>query len=490
MFNNQNPFDTLTGSDRVARPKITAIILSVLVVSAWLASKLGLIGVGVLISLPFISGYLYLLFYRPVIGIYTAVVLGFILLGLQRYLADLPFGMALDTILILTYLSLFFKKFTEGVNWTPVKRDITYLSAIWFGYYLLQVLNPEASSKVAWFAGRSVALYMFLLVPLTLLLIDTQKKLDTIIIIWGTFALLASIKGIMQVTIGADRWEMEWLTQGAYRTHILFGKLRAFGFMSDAGQFGANQAYTAVVASIYFTSQRKYARKFFFLVITIFSLYGMVISGTRGALSVPIVGFATYFILRKNFGIMISGFFILVLVFYFFKFTTIGQSNAKIRRMRSAFNPNNPSLLVRLENQKKLKVYLASRPFGGGIGHGGKKAKKYLPDAYLSQIATDSWYVSIWVEQGIVGLILHLFILFYVLIKSSYNIIFRIRDPILKIKITALTSGMAGIMVASYGNGVLGQIPTSVLIYISMAVMLNTEMLEPKVNEADMVIAK
>ena len=55
---------------------------------------------------------------------------------------------------------------------------------------------------------------------------------------------------------------------------------------------------------------------------------------------------------------------------------------------------------------------MASRPFGGGIGHGGVKAQKYLPNAYLSQVPTDSGYVLIWVEQGIVGLILYLFLLF------------------------------------------------------------------------------
>jgi len=52
---------------------------------------------------------------------------------------------------------------------------------------------------------------------------------------------------------------------------------------------------------------------------------------------------------------------------------------------------------------------------------------------------------------------------------------FRIRDPILRIQITALTAGMFGIMAASYGNGVLGQMPTSILIYTSMALMLNSD---------------
>ena len=176
--------------------------------------------------------------------------------------------------------------------------------------------------------------------------------------------------------------------------------------------------------------------------------------------------------------VMISGAILLALVFVFFKFTYVGQNNSFIRRMRSAFDPNDPSLQVRLENQKKLSVYLATRPFGGGIGHAGVKAKAFLPDAFLSNIATDSWYVLIWAEQGIVGLALHLFILFYILIKSSFRIMFRIRDPVLKLKMTALASGMMGVMVASYGNAVLGTMPTSLLIYTSMALMLNTKKLD------------
>lgn len=180
---------------------------------------------------------------------------------------------------------------------------------------------------------------------------------------------------------------------------------------------------------------------------------------------------------------MIFGFLLLLTVFIFFKYTSIGQGNDQIRRMRTAFDPNDASLQVRLENQKKLKIYLASRPFGGGIGLGGVKAQKYLPNAYLSQVATDSWYVLIWVEQGVIGLLLHLFILFYTIGKASYYVMFKIRDPVLKMKMAALTSGMFGIMVASYGNAVLGQMPTSILIYISMALMLNPEKFDTPSNE-------
>jgi len=207
-------------------------------------------------------------------------------------------------------------------------------------------------------------------------------------------------------------------------------------------------------------------------------------------MGVPLAGFMLFFVLRKNIKVLGIGVGILAIVFIFFRFTSIGQGNDQIRRMRTAFDPNDASLQVRLDNQKILKRYLASRPFGGGIGHGGVKAQKYLPNAFLSQIATDSWYVLIWVEEGIVGLLIHLFILFYTVGKASYKVMFRIRDPMLKLKIGALTSGMFGVMVASYGNAVLGGMPTAIMIYISMAIMLNSDILDEPEPQPVMTILK
>ena len=61
---------------------------------------------------------------------------------------------------------------------------------------------------------------------------------------------------------------------------------------------------------------------------------------------------------------------------------------------------------------------------------------------------------------------------------------FRIRDPILKLKMAALASGMFGVMVASYGNAVLGQMPTNVLIYISMALLINSKIFDSPKEDA------
>lgn len=478
MKSDRNPYDQLMGSERLKSPKIFAIIVAYLLVSAIAIVKFEMLAIVVLFSVPFVFAYVYLLFLNPAIGFFSAIALGFVLIGIGRYVPGIPIGLAMDGILIATYLALFFNKFKERINWSPVKSDVTLLASIWFAYSVFQLFNPEASSFGAWFSGRGIGLYMFLLIPLTLLFIDNERKLNLFFYIWGSFSILASLKGIMQIEIGIDYAERAWLNEGNYKTHILFGQLRAFSFLSDAGQFGANQAYSGVVASILSLSFKEWRKKIFFVVVALLAFYGLIISGTRGAISIPITGFGLFIILRKNKGFMTGGLILLLVIIYFFKFTTIGQGNYQIRRMRTAFDPNDASLQVRLQNQKILKAYMATRPFGGGIGHGGVKAQRYLPDAFLSQVPTDSWYVLIWVEQGIVGLLLHLFILFYILIKSSFKIMFRIRDPILKLKLSALVSGMFGVMVASYGNAVLGQMPTSILIYTSMALLLNSDILD------------
>jgi len=476
--NNIHPFENYSGSASLVRPRNILWLLFTITVFAGVAAKMQLLGVGVLMALFFGAVYLYFLFTKPIIGLYTSVVLSFVLMGLSRYVKDVPLGLGMDGILILTYLALFMNRFNTRIDWSPVAKDITLFAAIWFGYSLFELVNPEARSSAAWFSGRGVSLYMFLLVPLTLLFINSNRKLDIFLYIWGTFSILATLKGIMQMKFGVDYAEQAWLNEGNYKTHILFGKLRVFSFMSDAGQFGGTQGYAAVVATIYSMSQKNKRSKYFFVLVALLAFYGMIISGTRGAISVPLAGFMTFFILRKNIRVLSFGVALLALVFIFFRFTTIGQGNDQIRRMRTAFDPNDASLQVRLDNQKILKRYLASRPFGGGIGHGGVKAQKYLPNAFLSQVATDSWYVLVWVEQGIIGLLIHLCILFYTVGRASYKVMFRIRDPLLKLKIAALVSGMAGVMVASYGNAVLGGMPTGILIYISMAVMLNSEVLD------------
>ena len=72
---------------------------------------------------------------------------------------------------------------------------------------------------------------------------------------------------------------------------------------------------------------------------------------------------------------------------------------------------------------------------------------------------------------------------------ASYKVMFRIRDPITKIKMSALISGMAGVMLASYGNAILGGMPTALLFYASMAIMSTPETFEEEIIENKLITA-
>lgn len=468
-----NPFHKTYGTDYLKEPLPIAILLSMTITCAHLTATKGLVVGMAIIILPIAIVYLGVLFAKPKLGILTIFVLNFTILGLGRYV-PMTWGLLIDGLLFLMYLALFFKAFKIKIPWSRARSQLSLLVTIWFGYALFQAVNPEAASFEAWFyAMRGLALYQWMIVPLLFIIFNKPKDLKLFLIIWGIMSLLGTLKGCQQLFFGVDPFEQKWLDNGGALTHILFGKLRIFSFYSDAGQFGASQGHAGVVFGVLalFAKNKKF--RIFCIVVSLAGLYGMLISGTRGAIAVPAAGGIMFLILRKNIPILIAGAVMGIGVYVFFAHTTIMNNNAQVRRMRTAFDPNDASLQVRLANQRKLKTYLASRPFGGGIGSTGNWGQRFTPHTFLANTATDSWFVAIWADTGIVGLYLHLFILFFVLITGAYNVMFKLKDARLKGQIAALVCGMFGIMGASYGNGVFGQFPTCILMYAGMVFMFN-----------------
>ncbi len=402
--------------------------------------------------------------------------MAFVANGITRYVSDAPIGLAVDGILVLSFIAIFVRK--QKVEWSEAKSGLTVASVIWMLYNFLELFNPEARSFEAWFyAMRGVSLYMFLAVPLTFILLKDRKDLDLYLNIWLILSILGSLNGLKQNLIGVDSFEQAWLDAGAAKQHILFGKLRVFSFYSDAGQFGASQAHTLVLAVILaLQSGLSLKRKTFYYTAAVLSLIGMFISGTRGAMAVPAIGFMTYLFMSKNFRVFGGGILLGGLIFYLLKFTFIGQNIYAINRMRTALDPNDASLLVRLENQKKLATYLASRPIGGGVGSAGNWGLRFSPNSFLAQTPTDSWFVRIWAEEGVVGLTLHLIILFYIAIRGGM-ILWNLPDKNLRQQFLAIHAGTLGIYMASYGNGILGQMPTGILLYIGWALMFKAKKL-------------
>ena len=212
-----------------------------------------------------------------------------------------------------------------------------------------------------------------------------------------------------------------------------------------------------------------------YLTVGMLAFYALLISGTRGALAVPFGGFFFYAVVSKRFKIIMLIVVMLIGSYSFLKFTTIGESVYEIRRFREAVDSDNASLAVRKENQQKFAVYLADRPFGGGIGSAGNWGLRFSPGTFLAETPPDGWYVQIWAEQGIVGLMLYLSILIIIILRCSYIIMFKLKNKYLIGIASALISGIFGVMVASYSSGALGQMPNGIIIYTALAFIFMME---------------
>lgn len=454
------------------------LLLLVALVLGYLITLLKVPMIGFLIGLPMALFTLYYILQHPSNGLWITLLAAFFAIGLSRYLPG-PLGLSIDILLVLTIVSaIFHMKAKPEAN--HLKNILFVMTIIWFFYCLLQIINPEARSFVAWFyAVRGVGLYMFLTVPLALLYLGKIEYLNKFILIIFACTVLAIIWGLRQHIFGPDSSEWAWLNSGPKSTHILRGKLRIFSFFSDAGQFGASMGHTVVIAGILFLGPFSIRNRLIFGIIALASLYMLILSGTRGALFVPAFGLLGFIISRKNFKLLLVGLLIMGSTYSFLKYTNIGDNVAEIRRIRSALDPNDASFQVRLANQKKYKEYLKTRPFGGGIGTAGSWGIRFSPGTFLAETPTDSWYVKIWGETGIVGLSLHLTMLISIMF-AGIVIIWRLRDEQLKWKIMALHSGYIGIAFASYGNPILGQLPTGIIIYISWAFLFLSTSLDAK----------
>lgn len=469
-----------TGAAKLGHPLVVAGIVLLSVMLSYVIAKGGLITAVALIGLLFGLIYFNRLFNHPALGIATLLIFSFTAIGLTRYIRGVPLGLTIDSILVITFVAVFFKNFNKKVNFDQANRDITYLLFFWFAYAVLELFNPQALSKSAWFyAMRGMSMYPVLLVPLVLMLFKRLRYLYMFLYIWGVFTILGTLKGLQQLYLGLDGGEQFWLDTVGAVTHIINGKLRVFSFFSDAGQFGASQGAAGIVGALVAASIKGRGNKIFFFIVGVMGFWGMMLSGTRGAIIVPMVGGIVYLILRRNLRVLIVGGAILAIVYVFFAYTWVGESNYQIARMRTAFRPEqDASYQVRLANRAILKVYLADKPFGGGIGSAGNWGLRFSPQGFLANVATDSWYVQVWSEQGIVGLLLHLFILSFIMLKGFYLIMVRVKNVELRGVLGALIAGYAGIMAASYGNGVLGQMPTGALVYLSWSFIFMAQQLD------------
>ena len=234
---------------------------------------------------------------------------------------------------------------------------------IWCGFCTLEILNDTCNLGInigAWYQGSRLMAFQLLYIFLVFsIYISSPEILMRYLKLWAILSLFSVFWVWKQQYIGFTNEENIWMDTRGRTTHILYAGalIRYFSTFSDAANYGCNAAAAAVAFVIIGITTKIRKNQLFFILIGIAVIWGMFQSGTRTAIACLGAGFMTYIFLSKSFKIAIP--FTIAFVFFAFIliFTTIGESNQQIRRMRSAFNKNDTSAGARDMNKTTMKKY-------------------------------------------------------------------------------------------------------------------------------------
>jgi hypothetical protein len=450
-------------------------------IAAYSISTFGILAGAFLLLLPLSILFVVISFNNPVTVLYTLFFFSFFVFAVGRYLTKgaFPAGSIIDILIIYTCVIIFLKNFSHKIACKNVTDAPVLIFIVWFLYCFTTLFNRQSPGFSGWLSGVRPFLYVMLTVPLFCILLN-RKNINTFLILWGVFSMILTLKGFIQLNIGLDVQEKKLLAEGMARTHLLWGKLRVFSLLSDAGQFGAQQANAGICGAILFLGEKNIKKRLFYLAMCLTGIYGMFISGTRTAMFILLAGGAIYLLVIRNVRLLLAGVLCGGVFLYIMMFTYIGQGNYNIRRMRTSFRPDtDASYLVRKSNQQLFREYFASRPFGGGIG----SMQPGIPGTFLGDTPPDSGLVLIWGEQGIVGLCLFLGILLYIMLKGTYEVWFKIKNERLRMVLVAMICSVGGMAVGHYGNPVFLQHPSTLTNIFAIALIFSASRIDREIAE-------
>ena len=260
--------------------------------------------------------------------------------------------------------------------------------------------------------------------------INSPETLITYLRIWACLSLFSAFWTWKMINFDFTSAENSWLWSRGYVTHVLNGGtlIRYWSTFSDAANYGCNAASSAIALLIIgITSKLKYD-KIFFTLTALAVIWGMFQSGTRTAIVCVVAGYMVFLVLSKSFKIMVPSAIVGGIMLILLMFTTIGNGNQQIRRMRSAFDKKDASANVRDINKQAIQKYMATAPWGIGIGMFTEDIPAWNKYKLLSEIPPDSEYVFIWVRTGPIGVSVFTSCMFLMFLGGCCVVLFKLKN--------------------------------------------------------------
>ena len=358
----------------------------------------------------------------------------------------------------------------------------------WSIFCIIEIFNDTCGLGMnvsAWFTGiRLMAFQLVYPVIVFSLYMNTPKRLYQLYIVWVFCSFFAVFWCWKQINIGWTSAEYHWLyVQDHARQHIVNGIVRYFSTFTDAANFGIHMACASVVFYIIAITNRIKKRRLFFLFAGVLTTWAMFQSGTRTAIFCMMAGFIVFLILSKSVRIIVPVSIVFGLFIGMLMFTNIGQGNNQIRRMRSAFNPEDASANVRDINKAAISKYMKDAPWGIGIGIFEKDIPAWNKFKLLTTIPPDSEYVFIWVRTGWVGVSWFTICNLIMFLGACSTVLFRIKNRSLMGMGAAWCASFAALHLGGYANQILMQFPNIVIFYGGLSTVFMMPNIEKEFEE-------
>lgn len=445
----------------------------------------GLTGLAAVCAIPLLVIYMVFAFKHKMMTFWTLFVVNYAVMGLNRYnFMPLPPSLP-NEILEILLLAIAIVDAKE-LHLERMANVMLMALLAWVGFCCIEMFNDTCGlgfSFGTWYAGaRLIAFQLLYAFLVCTLYISDPKRVRQFIKVWAWLSIFAAIWAWKQKNIGFSDIEKSWLVY-AGRTHLVNGIVRYFSIFSDAANFGCNMAASAVTFFVIAITGKLKRERMFFLVSGLVCTWAMFSSGTRTAIFCMMAGFMLYIILSRSFKIAIPVGIVFCTFISLLAFTTIGNSNDMIRRMRSGFNRNDASANTRDINQTAIRKYIQDAPWGIGIGHGYEDVPANNKYRKLSTIPPDSEYVFIWVHTGPIGITVFVITTIMMLAGACRIVLFKIKNKSLQGIGAGISCAFVAIQLGGYGNQILMQFPNVLIFYGALSLVYVLPHIEQEYTE-------
>ncbi len=433
--------------------------------------------------LPFIILAVYLVFKYRMFAFWTLITINYFI---QMKDFPLPVPMSLpNEMLQLILLAIAVIDARQTPHFERSANLMFVALATWCGYCTLELLNDTCDLGIdvaCWYQGARLMAFQLMYIFLVFTIyVSSPEILMRYIKIWAVLALFSAFWVWKQQNLGFTVAENSWLQTRGRTTHILNAGtlIRYFSTFSDAANYGCNAAATTVAFILFGITSKIKADRIFFLVTGIAVFYGMFASGTRTAIFCVAAGFMVYIFLSKSVRIAVPFSIVFAIAAFLLVFTTIGNGNQQIRRMRSAFNKDDASANVRDINKQAISKYIKDAPWGIGLGMGYNVPanNKYNK---LATIPPDSEYVYIWIRTGKIGITVFLITTLVMFLGACSIVFFRLKSRSLMGIGAGFCCAFVSIQLGGYANQVLMQFPNALIFYGGLSIVYVLPYLEPE----------